>query len=218
MHSSLRIWGQDHSYAETEESGEGRRQTTAQSCVTESWVIYPRPLEPVPPSTSLTWGTHSPHSPLPQGQGTAEKSSDGPSEAPHTWYSHSSRPSAWHQWCNAGTHVHPPVSRSGCAGQSLQKREGSAPTRAATDVGPPSLRWGRDSGVGAPSTQTRCQTHASHGGNPMQPMKSPAPSRLSESSQKSRLPRSAPISKVLPLHESPLSCMATGGEGSHPYS
>lgn len=35
MHSSLRIWGQDHSYAETEESGEGRRQTTAQSCVTE---------------------------------------------------------------------------------------------------------------------------------------------------------------------------------------
>lgn len=107
-----------------QEKGEGRQQPRAVSQRGRALGHLPRPLEPVPPSMSLTWGTHSPHSPLPQGQGTAEKSSDGPSEAPHTWYSHSSRPSAWHQWCNAGTHVHPPVSRSGCAGQSLQKREG----------------------------------------------------------------------------------------------
>lgn len=142
--SSLTIWAQDNSYAGTEESEGRRADNSPELCPKrrESCATHLRTLESVPPSESDLGDTFTPQLPS-KGTGTVEKSSNKLSEVPHTWYSHSSRPSAWHRWCNAGTHEHPPASQSGCCGQSLQKREHSAPAHAATDVESP-FSWDRD--------------------------------------------------------------------------
>ena len=205
--SSLGIRGQDHSYAGAEERGEGRQQPRAVSQRGRAG-----PPTPAPPSLSPTRGTRPPQSPLPRAQGT----SDGRAEAPRTWHSGSGRPSAWRRWCNAGTRARPPASRSRCAGRCLQEREESAPARAAAGAGPPSL------GAGTPGFEPPQPKPESEPcwpwGSPRQPMKSPAPGRLSESSQKC-------LCQDLPRSQRFCSCTShcppaglREGWGNHPYS